>query len=146
MEVWPTWHSDWAALWPTAASCQRWRPRRRGSWTMTDRRGGAGGEAAGRPLWSQCHPEACWRSARADSFLEEKNIYHFIVCFFLLCERLWTPLTQIDMVKRQLLGPEHNEDSKIVSAFEKYNQLQFSDNMDNHSCLYVKYRAGVWGD
>lgn len=77
----PTCHHDWAALWPTAASCRPGRPRRRGSWTTTGQRGGEGGEAAGRPRWSPCRPAACWRSARAGSFLKERR-----VCFLI---HLW---------------------------------------------------------
>lgn len=82
-KVSPTCHSDWAALWPKAAWRRRWRPHRRGSSTMTGQRGAAGGGAAGRPRWSQCHPAACWRSVRADSFLKETGWISFFSSFHL---------------------------------------------------------------
>lgn len=81
----PTCDSDWAALWSTVESHQLRSRHHRASSRTTGRKGGVEEAAAGHLLWSQCRPAACWRSVRADSFLQGTKIYFSLFLCFHRC-------------------------------------------------------------
>lgn len=81
----PTCDSDWAALWSTVESHQLRSRHHRASSRTTGRKGWVEEAAAGHLLWSRCRPAACWRSVRADSFLQGTKIHFSLFACFHRC-------------------------------------------------------------